>query len=168
MAEHAWPNRNGVYLLTWSSIIKHVHIGKPRWIQSQCFTDTCKISEMFRTNIWLPVFVLQISAHECTKTSDLFCMQYMYIYIPNITCKVSGCLSPAYGHELRPCYRTLLFLPSQRKAFFTTFRAVTFYMATKAFFQEWKHHHQCLSRFPPPTATSLKHGIIRPSALSAI
>ena len=50
-------------------------MGKPRWPQSHCFTDTWKISDMTRSNIWLTSFVLQISAHKCTKTRDKSCMQ---------------------------------------------------------------------------------------------
>ena len=37
---------------------------KPRGIQSQC---RWQIIEMPRKNSWLPVFILQISAHECIK-----------------------------------------------------------------------------------------------------
>ena len=45
--------------------------------ESQSITDVWNISEIPRTNIVLPSFVLQISAHECTKTSDISCMQYV-------------------------------------------------------------------------------------------
>ena len=36
---------------------------------------------MHLKNIWLPIFLLQISVHECTNTSDMSGMQY----VPNIT-----------------------------------------------------------------------------------
>ena len=49
--------RNGVPVLTWSSIVKHVSAGKPKWTQSQCFTDTWKISEIFRKT-YLITYVL--------------------------------------------------------------------------------------------------------------
>ena len=50
-------------------------------------TDALKISEISRYK-YLIIFVLQISAHECTKTSDISYMQY---YVPNVTGKVPGC-----------------------------------------------------------------------------
>ena len=51
-----------------------------------------------KSSIFIP-YMLNLLAHECTKNSDISCMYYNYI--PNVTCKVPGCLYAAYGQSLR-------------------------------------------------------------------
>ena len=43
MVEHTLTIAMGVSLLTWYSIINHFSVDNPRWIQSQCSTDTQKV-----------------------------------------------------------------------------------------------------------------------------
>ena len=48
----------------------------------------------------LIIFVLQILAHECTKTSIMSYTNYNYVH--NIIGKVAGCCISAYVRYLRP------------------------------------------------------------------
>ena len=57
---------------------KHVSVSKPKWTQSQSLTDARQMSEMSIKNIQLLIFVLQISAHDCTKTSNIAYIHYKW------------------------------------------------------------------------------------------
>ena len=66
-----------------------------------CFTDIWKIGELYIKNIWSLIFVLQISAHACTKTNN----------VSYIICKIcnSNRQSAKMLHLLHMCNISSLF-----------------------------------------------------------
>ena len=61
---------------------------------------TSTAGEMPRKYTSLPISVLQICSHECTKTRDISYMQHNYV--PKVKCKASECLYVVYVQCLRP------------------------------------------------------------------